>query len=238
MGLLWLRRVIATLACVAEKRFGGGGLFKLRKTKATEVIGWIAYLDIYGFRGHLESAFFPETESKLLEMHRALSDDSIFSANSNYFMFSDSLVFWDAAESIDILKLKNFVDRVAHAQSVAARFDFLFRGSLAHGRILLSPTYILGDAYLRAYTYEAKNLLNPTVVIPVSELDSAIIAQFTERIENLQLKTGAVEKVVPLQYVAWDEIRRIKQANIAAIMSGTSQNKADLRRRWESIREE
>jgi hypothetical protein len=208
------------------------------RNRSKELFGWIAYLDIFGFRGHLESDFFPESENKLLDMHEALRRDPVFSKAASFFMFSDSVVLWDEISNADDDALRRFIDRVAIAQRTAAQFDFLLRGSLAYGRILLSANYILGNAYLRAYTYESANLLNPIVAIPQSELKAANVRDLFEAdLKEIILKGGVADHVMTLNFVPWDQIQRIKAANIAAIMSSDPPKRDELVARWQSIQE-
>jgi hypothetical protein len=162
-----------------------------QKTKKKSFVGWIAYLDIYGFRSHLESDFFPETEDDLLKLHEKLSQNHTFNSASSYFMFSDSIALWNDASSNPEKRLEHFIERIAITQNIAAEFGFLLRGSLAYGRILLAPNYILGDAYLRAYSFESKSLVGPDVVIPETELESAQqIDLYRQQIKKVKLKAG------------------------------------------------
>lgn len=209
-----------------------------RSTKGPkEIFGWIAFLDIFGFRSHLESDFFPDSEKKLLNMHELLRKNSVFNAKSNYFMFSDSIVLWSEVETADDNSLRRFVDRIAAAQQIAAQYDFLLRGSLAYGRILLSKNYILGNAYLRAYTYESANLINPIVVIPAHELEMAEVrAPFEAELQSIALKGKTSDSVMVLNFVPWDQIQRIKAANIASIRSSDSLKQDELVARWEAIK--
>jgi hypothetical protein len=210
------------------------------RKSAKSFTGWIAYLDIYGFRSHLESDFFPETEEDLLKLHEKLSQNTTFNCAGSYFMFSDSIALWHDGLTNPDQRLEHFIERIAITQHIAAEFGFLLRGSLAHGRILIAPNYILGDAYLRAYSFESKSLVGPDVVIPELELESAKIADlYRQDLKKIQLKTGDEANVVILQFVNWDEIVRIKRANVAAIMSSDlpQSRKDELAARWESIKE-
>lgn len=210
----------------------------LSRRRPKEIYGWIAYLDIFGYRAHLDYDFFPNSEEQLLRLHETLRADKNFSAASTYFMFSDSVALWSEAGKSDEKQLRAFIDRVAITERTAANFGFLLRGSVAYGRILLSPTYILGNAYLRAYTYEAYNLFQPIVVIPAKELETASLQHLFERtLATIKLKNGTEDTALVLDFVPWDQIRDIKAKSIAAIMSSASPKKDDLVARWEAIDE-
>jgi hypothetical protein len=207
------------------------------KRQSQDLIGWIAFLDIFGFSSHSESSFFSDSEKKLLEMHKMLNLDPLFCGDGSYFMFSDSIVLWTGNGLTNEVGLRRFIERIVVAQKVAADRGFLLRGSLAHGRILVSSNYILGDAYLRAYRFEAQRLVEPIVVIPKSEIEAAgQLDVFETDLEDITLKQGNTEKVIILNYVPWEQQRDIRRANIAAIMSSTlsSDDKTRLVARWKT----
>jgi hypothetical protein len=217
-----------------------GTTLQVSKGKSIEITGWIAYLDIFGFGSHLESDFFFDAESKLLAMHRRLNEDNSFRGNGTYFMFSDSVVLWVDSLPGDDTPLRNLIERIATAQKIAGGHGFLWRGSLAYGRILLSSNYILGDAYLRAYRFEANLMKEPHVVIPKSEFEKAGLSEvFASDLEEISLKKDRAEMAMVLLYTAWEQVRSIKAANVAAIMSSLllDDEKEKLAKRWMAIRE-
>jgi hypothetical protein len=198
--------------------------------------GWIAFLDIYAFGSHLESSFFSGAETKLLEMHRQLRLNQAFKGNDSYFMFSDSIVLWSKATKGDDAALKKFVERISITQRIASESDFLFRGSLAYGRILISQNYILGDAYLRAYKFESEKLVRPQIVIPKDEfLRAGLLTMFETELRNVEIKGNKTDQAMLLRYAPWEKVKALKNANIAAIQSSdqlTDEEKSKLVGRW------
>jgi hypothetical protein len=215
-----------------------------KKKKRT---AWVAFIDIYGFRGLL----FDENLSKVSQelnafhtrVHQFLNLPHDQSPSNHLKVasasFSDSFVLAVDAEPQDNIALQCFIERLSKIIKAGAEQGFLFRGAAAFGNVVSGPYHILGEAYLRAYRYESEILQGPIVVIPKSEfararLEQQYVSEFTE----LVVKDGSVETVLELSHADWEQAHKIARENLARISQmPAGETKTRLEVIWATVME-
>lgn len=133
---------------------------------------WLAFLDLYGFSDETSRTSSEQIAEKLLFIHSKLLPIGASSAVVA-FAFSDSIVLSVAANGDPNKALDILVKKVIDLQNTAIARQYTFRGSISYGPMTIGPNICVGKPLLRAVDME-KNLSFPIVVLPVSELESAI----------------------------------------------------------------
>ena len=189
-------------------------------------MAWVAFIDIYGFKGLLFDENLPKVSQELSAFHTRVhkflnppqdgsTSNSLKVASAS---FSDSFVLAVDAETQDNVALQYFIERLSKIIKAGAEQGFLFRGAAAFGSVVSGPYHILGEAYLRAYRYESEILQGPIVAIPKSEFARAKLEQlYVSEFTQLIVKNGSTETVLELSHADWEQAHKIARENLARI---------------------
>jgi hypothetical protein len=134
-------------------------------------VGWLAFLDVYGFSSLVTGTDNSQVAGSLLKIHDKILDH--LARLGHHQFFSDSIFLFaehdrhnhDSSDE----SLKRIISSVRDVISEGVNLNLFFRGSVAYGQITIGPGIILGTPILRAVQRE-QSLAYPTVVIPVAEL--------------------------------------------------------------------
>ena len=143
---------------------------------------WVAYLDVYGFKALVATSEVTDLSERLLRSHIALfSGTSYSSSPAKAFLLSDSifLVYPVDEEGSKPASLQACIEDIREILDKFIENDLPLRGAVAFGEICHKENVLLGEAVVRAVTYE--NILGlPIVVIPARELQGVPVPYLTE----------------------------------------------------------
>jgi hypothetical protein len=138
---------------------------------------WVAYLDIFGFKDVVKNRkqqaidrFFRQIDAKL-GSHREVPRHQRDSMNTAY-QFSDCIFIVQEAYPTPDERLQSLLVLIKDLQSIALESGLVFRGALAFGPVVLSPSGCYGTPVNEAAEMEA-HLAVPLVVLPIRHLEDA-----------------------------------------------------------------
>src|SRR5260370_21684074 len=119
--------------------------------------GWVAYIDIFGFGVELKEPTLKDVSDRLSQLHTSIEAETSVGNGLNVYMLSDSIVVFCPDEHISrarsLTKLINFLVKI---ETAAVDLDFVFRGVISHGDIMLVGRVCLVPPLLKAVLLEAQ----------------------------------------------------------------------------------
>lgn len=180
--------------------------------------GWVLFADIYGFKGLLSESELPKTAERLrLYVQKVFNflDSRSSQLSIKHAAFSDLITIFSPIQNSTIDEFRKFSDLCQAICNIAADYDFLLRGAITFGHAVTSETFILGDAYLRAYKIESQALFYPIIAVLEQDLESANIARyFKAEIHEIPSKSGSSTRGITLPSVPFEKIGAIAEKNI------------------------
>lgn len=166
---------------------------------ASERVGWLAYLDIYGYSALLEH-FLRDGQRlsaivhQLVEAHttcsRVLGQSS---ANVECYSFNDSLLLFAGEDTSDDRydRLADMLEAVSMVQRIFLGYELPIRGGISHGEVVFNPPFILGLPLLQATNYE-KEIEAPLVLLPAKEClqDNGKLSPLAPQMRPLPVRSG------------------------------------------------
>lgn len=217
----------------------------MTRTKGSQGEGWVLFADIYGFRGLLSDANFALTIETL---ERYVDKLDIFLTKSqrlqtfDYVIFSDLITIFVPSAKGDQKSLQLVVNICQTIMNIAANHNFLLRGAMTFGFATPGKTFILGEAYMRAYRLESNSIYIPVIVIPEEDLDSSgLLNYYRQDLGFTETKDGNRLNGLILDSAPFDRVEQISQFHIANLSKlpedHVKQTKRDLSplEIWKSI---
>lgn len=179
-------------------------------------VGWLAYMDVYGFSSMVEKANNAHIAETLLAIHKKAEDK--LETLDHFQFFSDSIFLFKAHETtLGGASEESFMAVLDVARAIinaAVRQNMFLRGSLSFGEVVIRPNIILGKPILRAYRRE-QTLRFPVVIVPESELDAGGVGQILP-VHAIETKDGLVSAAPILPHSRTGYIAKI-QSNLREI---------------------
>jgi len=147
-----------------------------RFPKLTEIVAWVSYLDIYGFKSIVGKSELTEDHSmlfsKLSSVHSQLAER--IHKNTTLFILSDNYFIVNPVGQDRVSAYENCLGDVRAAIDLHIKADLPLRGGIAYGRVAIGPNVLVGRAVVRAVDYERLSRV-PLVMLPAREVELANI---------------------------------------------------------------
>jgi hypothetical protein len=170
-----------------------------------DIKAWVAFLDVYGFSAMVRDS--PDggatITDKLSSLVTRISRDFVAPRVSVH-AFSDAIYITHPVASSDVkeveVTLHACVDNLSRIISLYADYGLPLRGDIGFGRVIRNAGMLVGEAVLKAYSYE--QLIGvPVVILPTVELSRSGIdlynSPFGQLRQDLDLgPTGILSAIV------------------------------------------
>ena len=143
---------------------------------------WIAFLDVYGFKAMIATKDQTLISQNLAKAHQTLRNEiKEIPGEELLYSFSDSvfIVLRVAKPDDKGFALHKCVERCQQIMNIFVDKELPLRGGIAFGSVCVGDQFIVGDALVRAVSYEG--LVDaPLVLLPAFEIGKELISQVTE----------------------------------------------------------
>lgn len=146
------------------------------KEKNQKKIGWVVFLDIYGFKAIIENSDIEEILEKLSECNCKIN--TIVSAIEpipTIYSLSDSIFLFYPVEIPSLQRISILTKCIIDLQKIMLEFiakDFPLRGGISFGEVSFGSNYLIGKPVINAVKYE-QQIPAPFVWLPACELTKA-----------------------------------------------------------------
>ena len=196
--------------------------------------GWVVYTDVFAFGSYLKDKNREQALIRLRDFQTKIIEHFKENNFSNYFLFSDTLIFWKKVSSKPIDDLPTIVDKIKTVQRIAANQNFILRGAATFGELNVSQNFILGEAYIRSYIIEEKILRRPIIVVPKRDIAAALgNVPPAFHIEEIATKDGSELEAFEVNGLTTEMIKDIaKDALATTTITADKVDAERLRETW------
>lgn len=203
------------------------------------------FIDIFGFSAWLGDNDIGQTAASLRSFHQSCRNYLKGSKDGEVIILcmSDSVVMFSEAEEGDHQAFRRITGHSMAIARVGGEHGFAFRGFASYGEVFLDRGFIHGEAFLRAYRMEDREIRYPEVLTSELELRMAgIFENIRPHCEFKTLKSG--EQLLVMQLLKQSRFPTtlaIVNRNIAKISGDQIMPEAKKRKlfeAWQSLLEQ